>query len=162
MSAFESKKYSWRSGYSYRTPADVVGSVLEDIEKKNGEVTAESFLEESREPSSPTHSMFEWDDSVAAEKYRLRQSSQIINQLEISVEVGEIETVTAFVNVKSKSVKDSGSFVNIRSAMSDEEYRKQVLDNALAELKSFKKRYAQYSELAIVFRSITEYERKVD
>lgn len=161
MSAFESKKYSWRKGYAYKTPADVVGNVLEKIEKKKGSITASDFLDASRSKKSPTHSMFEWDDTIAAEKYRLRQSAQIINQLEISIESNGFECVTAFVNVESKSVRKTASFINIESAMSDEEYREQILQNALSELKAFEKKYAQYRELADVFDSIKEYERKV-
>lgn len=152
MSAFESKKYSWKSGFAYSTSADTVGKVLEKIEKRDGKVTAKSFLAESKKKSSPTHSMFEWDDAKAANKYRLQQSAQIINQLEITLEDGN--SAPAFVNVRIKSVKQSASFLNVQTALSDEEYSRIVLQNALSELLSFQKKYNGLKELSDVFASI--------
>ena len=60
------KKYSWRAGKS--VSAQVAGEVMEMIEKRDGELTKEAFLEESRPEDSPTHGLFEWDDAVASEK----------------------------------------------------------------------------------------------
>lgn len=153
-------KYSWRKGFSYSTPADIVGETLEKIENRDGNITAKSFLDESRPEDIPTHSMFEWNDTIAAEKYRLSQSTKIINQLEITVEdVGE--AYTGFVNIEIKSPTETAEFVNIGKALTDEEYRHRVLANALGELKAFKRKYGRYTELCDIFNSIERYERSV-
>lgn len=175
MSAYESK-YSWRSGYSYKTSADVVGKVLTEIEERDGSVTSKSFLEYSRPEESETHSMFEWDDSIAAEKYRLAQSGRIINQLQVElVRVGgsapkelnievvraePIHRVSAFVNVAPRSTKIAASFNSIAIAMSDESKSRQVLSNALADLKAFEEKYSMYEELADVFSAIHTFDDK--
>lgn len=167
MAAFESKKFSWRSGYSYRVSADTVGRALEDIERKDGEVTAASFLEYSRPEGADTHSMFEWDDTVAAEKYRHRQAQQIINQLEVRfeyVEAGQDESETeirivsssAYLNVNRKAPTERAVFVNAVEAMSDAEKRKTVLMNAFSELDAFGRKYSQYNELGKVFDAVVE------
>ena len=161
MSAYVSK-YSWRSGYSYKTSADVVGKALTEIEQRDGAVTSRAFLEYSRPEESETHDMFEWDDSIAAEKYRLAQSGRIINQLqvevvyvgdriprEIDIEVTRTEAprkVSAFVNVTPRSTRGSAVFNNIQDAMSDENKSKQVLMNALADLKAFEEKYGELKE----------------
>lgn len=67
------KKYSYKHGKTGAS-AQTVGETLERIEKRDGAVTKEAFLEESRPEDSPTHAMFEWNDGIAAEKYRLEQS----------------------------------------------------------------------------------------
>lgn len=168
MSAYVSK-YSWRNGYNYKVSADTVGNVLRKIEETEGEVTSKNFLEYSRPEDSITHSMFEWDDTVAAEKYRLAQSGRIINQLsveivytsdttptEMSVEVVEQkrQVVSAYVNVVGKSTRSSASFANVIEALSDPDKRKAVLDNAKSELKSFKNKYSNLRELSAVIKAI--------
>lgn len=172
MSAYVSK-YSWRSGYSYKTSADVVGKALTEIEERDGSVTSKAFLEYSRPEESETHSMFEWDDTIAAEKYRLAQSGRIINQLQIDVvRVGDstpvnmdvkvertdlIQKVSAFVNVSPRSTKASAVFNNTISAFNNETKRKAVLANALSDLESFEAKYKTFEELSGVMQSIGEF-----
>lgn len=172
MSAYVSK-YSWRSGYSYKTSADTVGKALAKIEERDGSVTSKAFLEYSRPEESETHSMFEWDDSIAAEKYRLSQSGRIINQLQIeivrtgdsvpmqtSVEVnnGElIQKVSAFVNVMPKSTRGFATFNNTISALNDKVKRDAVLANAMSDLESFMEKYQTLDELSGVINSIKEF-----
>lgn len=181
MSAFTSKKYSWKSGWNPSVKPDVVGKVFEEIENRDGEVTSVSLLDASRAEDSPTHGLFEWDDSVAAEKFRLSQSHRIISQLQVDIIVTEIadkgepdieittENVVkspAYVNVNPVGrfgVKNTkGSFVSVNKAMSDDDMRKIVLRNALSELNVFKNRYALYKELAGVFKAINEFERSIE
>lgn len=181
MAAFESKKYSWKSGWNPSVKPDVVGKVFEEIEERDGEVTSQSLLDASRSEDSPTHGLFEWNDSVAAEKFRLSQSHRIISQLQVDVIVTEVPSdkpseveITAenvlkspaYVNVNPVGrfgVKNTkGSFVSVQKAMSDDDMRKIVLRNALSELNVFKNRYALYKELAGVFEAINEFERSIE
>lgn len=176
MSAYVSK-YSWRSGYGYKTSAEVVGNALTEIEKRDGEVTSKSFLEYSRPEDSETHDMFEWDDTIAAEKYRLVQSGKIINQLQIElVQVEDstpkkldvtmdrtdvVKKVSAFINVSARSTKGSAVFNNIQSAMADENKSRQVLLNALSDLKVFENKYSTLEEVRGVINAIHEFEESV-
>ena len=59
-------------------PGDVVDRVLEDIEKRYGEVSNEVLEREAADLEHPLHSWFEWDDSIAGRKYRLEQAARII------------------------------------------------------------------------------------
>lgn len=170
MAAFESKKYSYRSGYSYKVPAQTVGKALESIEEKEGKVTSASFLEYSRPETSETHSMFEWDDSIAAEKYRLRQSAAIIGQIEVHIEYidnqeeinpVEINAIPAFVNVAGKSPKASATFVNVVTAVDNKNMWKQVVQNAVAELSAFKRKYSRFKEFEKIIKDIEELERSI-
>ncbi len=52
---------------------------LEVLYKKNRRrLTARKVLEDARAASSPLHRFFDWDDSRAAEKYRLQQARELI------------------------------------------------------------------------------------
>lgn len=161
MAAFQSVKFSWRPGFAYKVPAETVGGVLEYIEKRDGSVTSETFLDYSRPVEAETHSMFEWDDSVAAEKFRLGQAARIINQLDVQiVEVGTeteemtLHVVPAFVNTEGKKAGTPASFLNIVGAMGDDGRRAQVLKNAMRELAAFRKKYSALSEFAGLFSAI--------
>lgn len=180
MAAFESKKYSWKSGYSYRVSAETVGSVLEKIEQRKGSATSEDFLEYSRNEDAETHEMFEWDDAIAAEKYRLRQSAQIINQLQIEITYEETQTsdteiildipshtvkTSAFVNVGerySNRLTEKATYVNVIDAMKDADKRKQVLKNASASLETFKQKYKGFKELERVIAEIDNFQRALE
>jgi hypothetical protein len=140
----------------YRVPADVVGGVLEEIEARDGAVTKEAFLEESRPEDAPTHRMFEWDDAKAAEKYRLVQSKNIINNLKVVIQKNDEEPMAlkAFVNVSSGSQFSSGRYIRVEAAIADDRSRGVMFRNALAELGSFKRKYRELTELEDIFRAI--------
>lgn len=179
MSAFTSKKYSWRDGWSPSVSAEIVGGVLSEIEERDGEVTSKAFLDASRDEQSPTHSLFEWDDSIAAERWRMRQSQGIIGQLQIEVVIEETEDsvtdvelhveeapeenirrVPAYVNTNpygrfgASKATTTGSYVNLESAMSDEDKRRVVLENVLNELSVYQRKYFMYQELKEIFEAI--------
>ena len=182
MSAFESKKFSWKDGWTPSVKAEIVGEVFSEIEQRDGEVTSKSFLDASRDESSPTHSLFLWNDAEAAEKYRLSQSHRIISQLqieiiveeipteetELQIEVEEVKTVKApaYLNVNpvgrfGASKNTAGSYVSINTAMSDEDMRKIVIENVLAELSVYQRKYFMYKELSEIFDAISSVKKKM-
>lgn len=151
------KKYSWRAGKS--VSAQVAGEVMEKIEKRDGVLTKEAFLDESRPEDSPTHKLFEWDDTVAAEKFRLEQSRIAIQDIVVTIiKADEPRKAHAFVNVVSGR-HNKAQYMSIDVAMEDEGKRKAVLQNALGELKAFEQKYSEYKELAGVFAEIHKAER---
>ena len=136
-------------------PAATAGAELERIEHKYGQVSPKLVLNESRKETAPLHKVFEWNDSVAAEKYRLQQAGGIINNLVVVLDEYEHkEPVRAFVNVTNNAPTRSGEFISVVSAMQSEETRKVVLQNALRELKEFQKKYKDLGELAGIFNEI--------
>lgn len=74
---------------------EVVGPELERIYKEQGgQLTPNALVTSARAEDSPLHSYFEWDDSIAGEKYREWQARQLIR-----VVVLEGDNVPAFHNV---------------------------------------------------------------
>ena len=153
------RKYSWR--VSHGVSADVAGKVMEEIEARDGEVTKEAFLEASRPEDSPTHNCFEWDDSQAAELYRLNQAYHVILDLEVTVTEAESGSrSSAFVNVIKKTPTESAKYKSLDVAMADEELRMNVIRNALAEFKAVEKKYNHLVELSSIFTAIDSAERR--
>lgn len=146
--------YKWKY-YQYPVSANVVGKIIEKIEQENGSCTASALLDEARSEDSALHCLFEWNDTVAAEKYRHTQATQIITALVVTYEedTDSPKTVRAFANVTDDNSK-TGNFVTIARALSEKDSRNIVLQRALAELKAFKAKYSMLVELAELFDDI--------
>lgn len=167
------KSYSYAYN-KYKVDANVVGQELERIEAEEGYVSKENFLDASRPEEAPTHEIFEWNDAVAAEKYRLHQSGEVIRVLRVTVEETEPEEVKltcvqadenkavlnarAYVNTERNNNHDKGKFSNIQSALEDKDKRRIVLENALYEYKRMKEKYDYLEELSIIGKAIEQAE----
>lgn len=137
--------YKW-SNVQYSVPAEVVGKHFEQIEKDYGQLNRENVLESARPAESPIHGLFEWDDSVAAEKYRLKQATLLICNLDVEVET-EKEPITCRAYFDVSEVKE-GAFVNLETAFKSEESKSMVLTKALQELRAFERKYKNLEELS--------------
>lgn len=171
-----SSKYAW-SGRTFSVSADTVGAVLEDIEQKNGSVSKELFLDASRSEDSPTHKMFEWDDKIAGEKWRLNQAHKIINSLHLNIQQSETEEkqldlsldhkpmmIPAFVSVvpqKDNAQTVRARYVNVAAGMSDPESRSIILQNAMRLLRVFKNKYSAYEEFSQIISDINDLEVQI-
>lgn len=151
-------------GRQFRVSADIVGAEMERIEARDGQVTSKSLLDAGRPEESVLHSLFEWDDSKAAELYRLRQATEVITHIHVMVEESQKESFRAYVNIvpmRDGEQTQRGQYVNIRSAMENEENRKVVLQNALHEMNMFVEKYSAYKELSGVFEAIEKANREI-
>lgn len=155
--------YEWRSPYLYPVPAQVAGETIEGLKTALGKenIEPEDLLEASRPEDAPLHVCFEWDDTAAAEKYRIKQAGYIIRNITVKLVSVDDKPVTAraFVNVSSKP-REKGTFVSIQTALEKENYRQNILRNALFELQTFQRKYAVYQELAGVFGAIDAFAEK--
>jgi len=61
--------------------------------ERRGRLTPEEVVDEARDPDSPLHRYFEWDDSAAAEAWRLNQARSMIRWVHATVEYGETKLV---------------------------------------------------------------------
>jgi len=145
-------QYEWKRNMPVK--AQEAGEFLEGLEKEHGEITPKIVLNSARSEDALLHSCFEWDDSVAAEKYREDQAGFLIRNLVVNVVTTgskEPQRVRAYVNV---SPTNTGSFIAVKSAFEGEATRMQILRTALRELQAFQSKYKQYQELAGVFAEI--------
>lgn len=151
-------------GRKFNVSADIVGAEMERIEKEQGAVTRENLLDAGRPEDSALHPLFEWDDSKAAELYRLKQATDVITHIHIKVTEAAGEPYRAYVNIipaQDGEQTQKGRFINIRSAMENEETRKIVLASAVAEMNRFAQKYSKYTELAEVFDVIAKVTKKI-
>ena len=152
------RKYSWRYGHG-EVSAQAAGETIKKIEDRDGIITREALLEESRPEDAPTHKCFEWNDTEAAEKYRLWQAGQVIRDIVVTIidTDKEAEPVRApmFINTSVRNT-EKARFVSTETALTNNELRSTVLENALSEFRMFRKKYGMLKELAKLFETFDE------
>lgn len=133
--------FSWRRGRSFAVDANVVAARVNEIEAdRGGACRPQDLVEDARPQSSPTHPLFDWVDTVAAEKWRIHQARQVLGAITIvRVDSQEVKgEVRAFVNLKTE---DEQSYQSILRVMGDDEKRLILLRQALGDAQRFRSRY---------------------
>ena len=147
--------YEYKIKGIYKAKAQVAGEVCERLERSPAGLSPRTLLDASRDPSDPLHGEFEWDDGIAAEKWRESQAAGIIRSLVIvNGDDDPLECPRAFVNVHIGGA--AGAYMSIRNVVGSEELRKQMFRRAKAEMESF---VAKYKRLAEVENVVAEIEK---
>lgn len=148
-------QYQWRPGFRHaKLDPQPIGECIEALRIAEGGICLpEQLVEIARQAASPLHPLFEWDDTEAAIAYRREQAGDVLRHVAVVIESEpEREPIRAFVVVQRPDEKQG--YTSIHAAMYDDEFRRQVLDRAKAELKTFRRKYAEYQELAAVLQAI--------
>lgn len=147
--------------------AKAFGKRIDWLMDQNGrDVTPEDMLRDAKNPRSPLHKYFEWNNSKAADKWRLEQARYVLRSITIDVvyDNGNTKSTRAFVNVQKEMGDDEerrSVYVSVDDAMSDSDMRGQLLETAIGELDSWKSRYVMLKELALVFAAIEKTKSKL-
>lgn len=125
-------------------------------EKHNGFVRPIDVVEYASDPDTALHNEFEWDDTEAARKYRLHQARNILHvYVRMETPPGKESEVRVFVSLPSNRNEEGGYRPTAR-VMNDKEARAELLELALAELRSFRnnRRFKLLTELQDVWNAI--------
>lgn len=125
--------------------------------KQDGVVKPVDVVEAARDEDSPLHAWFEWDDSEAAERYRLDQARQLIRVFVITSDAPDAPPVRAFVALRGDR-KSGGGYRAMADVLSDAELHAKMLDEALADLKAVQAKFARIRELEPVFDALRQVE----
>lgn len=132
-----------------------VGNELQDLADKNGkQFDASLVVEAARSPASAMHRYFEWDDSAAAQQWRLSQARSLIRSIHVKIVVKDgPEPETAYtrkyhhVRTSEPDAESATAYVPIEVVTSRENYMNQVLANAERELFAWRERVRTYQSL---------------
>lgn len=133
-------------------------------DERTGVITARAVVEEARNPDSPLHPYFEWDEEKASEAFLLMQAEGLIRRYRITVVRQEpltkkVKVLVSRGTVSRRSIRSSeGSYETIEDVLGDPARRAEMLDNALGELEGIKRKYEVLEELAIVWQAVDEVE----
>lgn len=118
------------------------------------EVTPEQVLEKAKNKRTELHKCFEWDDTVAGEKYRLIQARDVIRHFVIVHKTSDDEEkkVRQYqITTKKNTYEPTRIFLQ-----KPDEYAA-LLERAKAELEAFKQRYEMLAELEEIFAEIDRF-----
>lgn len=147
---------SWKIE-KFPVSADVAKAEFDRIYEKFGVLTTKDIVDESRSINAPLHSCFEWDDAVAAERYRQRQAGDMVRCL-VTIEKSDDQDTPIVVRA---IVKTTEKYEPITIALKSEEKYAVLLQDALNDVKWFREKHSKLVELKAVFDAMDEFESKV-
>lgn len=144
--------------------ADITGAALEALlERHGGRISPAIVLEAARDPASPLHDHFEWDDDRASEQYRLAQASQLIRRWRgvLTRAAGEGGRVAVTITRRVESpfnerAKGAASYGALEDILADPVRRDDLLNTVLRELRAYRRRYAGLAALGAVWAAVDE------
>ena len=140
------EQVKWRvSGYFKADAQKVYEEIGEDA------VTPEEVVKKAQKKNSELHKLFEWDDTVAAHKYRLEQARLVIRMLVVVPKAEEDTPIRAF-----SLTTESCTYQPTRFFLQQPDEYQALLERAKAELIAFKKKYKALTELEEIFEAIDE------
>lgn len=139
----------------------VVRTALLEIAKTNdGILTPDKVVEFARDPESELHDYFEWDDSSAADGYRLIQAAGLIRRVRLTIcredRSGRVVdlAITRQFEVPVRRPHTDGGYQPIENILSVPTKRASLLKQALSEFQALKKRYEKLTELLPIFKAL--------
>ena len=125
---------------------------LEAVREEHGALTPALLVDVARDPDHPLHPRFEWDDSVAAEKWRLEQAGQLL-RVTFRPDPQKASDLRAFVAVKGESTPTS-EYVPVVEALADPITRELLLKQMKRDAQTFQRRWRHMASFADVVRSM--------
>lgn len=149
--------------------AQAAGEVFSDLIERHGAVKAEQVLDAGRPENSPIHSYFTWDDGEAAEKHRIGEAQALIRSVRVirdDMPAQEQPAVRYLLSVQATEAEsrfEGKAYLPLPDIKENQEYRRQVLQNALSEFRSLQKKYRDLElELGQIFRAVTKVTKKLE
>lgn len=147
---------SWKINI-FPVSADTAKAEFDRIYEKYGALTTKDIVDESRDESAALHKCFEWNNEIAAEKYRQKQAGDMIRCLVSVVKHNDSDVPIAVRAI----VKTNEKYEPITVTMRSEEKTAVLLMDALNDIDRFKKKYAELSDLSTVFNAMDEFEKSI-
>ena len=141
----------WRPDVPFKYNANAQ-TVAEEIISIGDSATPAQIVEVARNENTELHKCFEWDDSIAAEKYRKHQAGDIVRCLVIK-RTEDTPKETPPLRFFYKPSNGEGYKPTAFIVKHEDEYQK-LLERALSELRAFKAKYSMLQELEEIFALI--------
>lgn len=139
--------FKFRSNSGVKGDPQAVGEELARLHSANGGLRPEEVVENARDPNSPLHSNFEWDDGKAAEEHRKSQARRLIASVRILTPSSEGPKQTiAWISVKTPEV--GRAYQPALDVLSDAELRLRALSEVKQAIEGLQRRFAHMLDLS--------------
>lgn len=123
---------------------------LKEVMRSIGdECSGKEIVDAARDESSPIHHLFEWNDEIAAEGYRVYQANYYVRKIKVVIATPDgPERVREFHSVRIRcETKESREFAPLERIRLDPGLSDQVVNRALNELIAWKRKYMTYRSI---------------
>lgn len=129
-----------------------VREALTDIYRRHDALTPPIVVEEARPAESPLHGHFEWDDSVAGEKYRYVQAAELIRSVKVvsGRDPDGPREIREWVSVTRPD--RPRSYEPVREVVADDFTLQLVLQEMQRDIAALQRRYGHLQEFAQAMR----------
>lgn len=141
----ERRVYKWKPGFpNSGVNPSAAHAELKRLEAAKGGLTLEAIVTRARGKKSPLHSLFEWDDTKAAEAHRRRQARLLKKNLQVVVvhaDGRQEPPEPAFVTVRVQSTSSATSSSSRRVVASGKAIASDVLMEAIVDLRQWQRKF---------------------
>lgn len=111
--------------------------------------TAENLVNVAKDPQSPIHDLFEWDDATAAAEHRREQARRLMRSVRVRIiHEDSVEERPAFVSVRvAEDKSELMAYVRYSPASEEDTLRESILRRAKCDVRAFQARYARYEQI---------------
>ena len=141
---------SWGS-ISFSADAEAVASEIESIGE---EVTAQQIVDFAEDENTELHHLFEWDDTVAANRYRCHQATSIVCALKVTILHDDKPPEKTDIRYFYMPERKHGNYQKAEVVIQQPDAYQMLLQHAKEDLQIFKRKYASLKELDEVFEAI--------
>lgn len=155
-------RYEFKMPGLHKVSAEAAGRVCDYLANTPEGLTPQRLVDVSRDVNAPLHNEFEWDDSIAGEKYREQQAQKLIQHLVIvqssiqterQVKLEKIEKDRNFVSTGEQDTK----YITLATALSEDKWRANLLDAARRDMQAFIAKYRRLKELTKVIDDMNDF-----
>lgn len=135
---------------------DSLRALLQEIYHRHSRLTPDLVLDEARDPAHPLHNRFEWDDSVAGEKYRRTQARELIRTARITYKDGdEFSAATSVRAYHSVPDGDGFAYRPAEEIAENPMMRELLLRSMERDWKALRRRYGHFEDFTkLVMRDL--------
>jgi hypothetical protein len=131
-----------------------IGEALTKISVTNGgHLVPAAVVDAARDAKSVLHKHFEWNDKIAAEKFRLDQARSLIRSIHVESADTESGVARAFLSIREKS---GVSYRTIEDVLSSADLQQRIVAQAERDLISFETRYKNLTDICDLIRQARE------
>ena len=128
--------------------------VVDELNSIGTSFSAKDVVNKARDPKTELHKCFEWNDAVAAEKYRESQARTVVGNLKITVIKGPSKQPEP-IDIRYYSMASArGNYEPTEIIVRNQDKFDMLKEQALRELQTFRKKYAALNGLEAVFDAI--------
>jgi hypothetical protein len=142
-----------------QAPSQLETELLQIREENGGILTAAAIVSAAAAEGHPLHSRFEWNNDVAARKYRLQQARQLVRVVREQYidKRSEVQSIRVFHSVHAAGVPGR-SYVPLDEIQRDEVLTAQVRRQMEVDWRNMQRRYRMFSEFIAMVRRTMDVE----